>query len=366
MSPQFGSPTNRIGIRSDPHGSPRTKTRASLPAPAKFLQQQGGIEALLQVAAKGVYERGKGVYERGEKLGINQKVRDAVVEVRKNVQNLQTPRPPSSSRGSSDLIRWSLDEGRAVPSSQRILPPQKSQKLMEHRNKVLGTMLDVATDELRVVTSKAPESMEAKQYIEAIDVALAKIQFIQVYLDDSSIPLPDDDEPEIFSSPQNTPTKLDEPADIIGSIDSAGPASGEETPNTRPEIKTDPPTPASPAASEKTPENNSSQPLEMAPLGADLPVTERPKAPVPTRSSLAQSSFAFMLEPDQTASSPPKPSSPFSAASKKNPAPARERAAFLFGDASDDDESLMGKKKDVNVLADNGFSLGTMKGARSS
>lgn len=353
MGTQFGSPTIRSDVQAHGQRVPGTKARASLPSPARFLQQQGGVEALLQVAAKGVYER-------GEKLGINQRVRDAVVEVRKNVRELQAPRPMSSSRKSSDLMRWSLDEGRTISS------PQKSLKMMENRNKVLGKMLDVATEDLRTVTSKAPEGMDAKQYIEAIDIGLAKIQFIQVYLDDSSMPLPEEEEPEAPSSShsQHAPTQVDEPADIIGSIDSPGPASGEQTPKPVPVIK--PNTSDPPAPLDQTSKPSSAQPLETAPLGADLVVTERPRLPVPTRSSLAQSSFAFMLEPDQTASSPPKTSLPFAAFSKKTSAPAREKASFLFGDASDDDDSLMGKKKSVQVSAENDFSMGTMKGSKKS
>lgn len=76
-SPPFYSPP------STPSGqttSPRQKlmrTKSPLPSPARFLQQQG-VGDLFQGAARGLLDR-------GERLGINQAVRDAVVEAKKNV-----------------------------------------------------------------------------------------------------------------------------------------------------------------------------------------------------------------------------------------------------------------------------------------
>ena len=78
-----------------------SRTKSPLPSPARFLQQQGGVEALFQGAAKGVFDR-------GERLGINKAVRDAVGEVKKNMQGLQTSRNSSTKRRPSDGMRWSL------------------------------------------------------------------------------------------------------------------------------------------------------------------------------------------------------------------------------------------------------------------
>lgn len=60
--------------------SPRQKlsrTKSPLPSPARFLQQQG-VGDLFQGAARGLLDR-------GERLGINQAVRGAVEEAKKNV-----------------------------------------------------------------------------------------------------------------------------------------------------------------------------------------------------------------------------------------------------------------------------------------
>jgi TBC1 domain family protein 5 len=307
-----------------------SRSRTPLPSPARFLQQQGGVEALLQGAAKNVLEQ-------GEKLGINQKLRDAVGEVKKNVREFKSPRPTPNPRRTSDVARWSLDEGRYLP------PSNTAVVLMEERNQVLARMLDVATEELRLLTLKSDPVTDIKQYQEAIDIAIAKIQFVQVYLQDSSLPLPGEDE-----ATSTHPINIESPK-----IEEIG-AKPSDTRKSAPTISMSPANAGLPEVSRAVPEATN-------PLDKGLPVTERPKAPVPTRSSLAQSSFAFMLEPDQTAP-PPKTSSTFLSSNKKHNAPAREKAAFLFGDVSDADH--IGRKNST-VGAEEEFNLGTIKGKES-
>lgn len=76
--------SSRPSTPSDLTLSPRQKlmrTRSPLPSAASFLQQQGGVGELFQGAARGLLDR-------GERLGINQAVRDAVGEAKKNVSGL--------------------------------------------------------------------------------------------------------------------------------------------------------------------------------------------------------------------------------------------------------------------------------------
>ncbi|KAG4217407.1 hypothetical protein PC116_g34112 [Phytophthora cactorum] len=87
------------------------------------------------------------------------------------------------------------------------------------------------------------------------------------------------------------------------------------------------------------------------PLGSGAPAAsiakklERPQPPIPTRSTLAQSSFSWMLEPDAApSSSSPSifpsnlPSATESSHRKRPSANAnRERTAFLFGEVAADD-----------------------------
>ena len=164
--------------------SPRDMLRrqkSPLPSPVRFLQQQGGVEGLFRGAAKGVFER-------GERLGINQAVRDAVGEVRQNMQGLQVSRTNSVRH---EGTRWSLDEGKSVPSSRTSI------SAMNMRNKQLARMLDQAMTELRKVS--VSKEVNTEKYSEAMDIAIAKVDFVKIYLEDATMPLPPDS-PELHPS----------------------------------------------------------------------------------------------------------------------------------------------------------------------
>lgn len=309
------------------------KRRSPLPSPARFIQQQGGVEAILQGAARGMYHR-------GEKMGINQRVRDAVGEVKKNMQNLQTP--PSHSRRSLVTSRWSLDEGRSVPSSQTL------QATMEKRNQDLARMLDEAMTGLRSVTQESTASREA--IIESIDIAVAKMQFVKVYLEDASMALPEQ------------PQQADRPETLIvervrGSVlRSPQPFQPPFSSRDNQIVEADT------LVSVAKPEANGKARESPSPANETTAKATRPVS-VPTRSNLAQSSFAFMLEPDQissTTSSPAKEVSPFSAPSKQRAG--REKAAFLFGEVSETTEVISAKRRNTQES----FDLGTMRGANES
>jgi TBC1 domain family member 5 len=335
-------------FRARPFGAGRG---ASLPSPSRFIQSQGGMEALLQSATKGVLER-------GEKLGINQAVRDAMGEIRRNVQHLQDSRqaeprryPPSSPLG---------DRGaRGVAA-------------LERRNQQLAAMLDETIDSLKaVVDSKLDDRAKS---LELIELAAAKMQFVKIYLEDSTMEVPEvvegpsldaknvgvaidvkmEGEPvtPTMQTPQSprtpllakTPVIEPDPIPAISTLSISGAATklaaGPPT--------TEPPLPAGPlppdamdteTASGSSPRTTSLQTTAAAP--SRIPAS-RPAPPIPTRSTLAQSSFAWMLEPDSTPLSSSKgPSSPGSSAPsspnkhRKRPSghgASRGRNAFLFGE----------------------------------
>ncbi|EAQ90925.1 hypothetical protein CHGG_02860 [Chaetomium globosum CBS 148.51] len=117
--------------------------RAPLSTSARILQQPGGVEALLQGAAKNMIER-------GEKLGINQAVRDAMGEFRRNVQGLQ--------------------ETRSTPNGGRSL-----------------------------------------KHIEAVEIAAAKVQFVKACLEDPTLALPEEELPPINTLAISSPTEASAP-----------------------------------------------------------------------------------------------------------------------------------------------------------
>lgn len=338
LQPQDVRPGTPLG-----HGvSPRMKfpgSRSPLPSPARFLQQQGGVEALLQGAAKGVFDR-------GEKLGINQAVRDAVGEVKKNMQGLQASRTNSfSSKRNSEVTRWSLDEGRSVTSSRAALTS------MVARNQQLSRMLHQAMSELRLVSALTDGSKDT--YVNAIDLAVAKVDFVKIYLEDSTMPLPAEDEISSSaiptsslsaSSPIPTPQKRPEsptPITITPSMPDPVPKStgADVTPISTPSIVA----PENTKLELTTPDRGAT--ISTKPDPNDSITShghlKRPAVPVPTRSTIANSSFSWMLDSDDSSTSglgnkDPFPKSPSSFATPSNRKPisgaSREKAAFLFGE----------------------------------
>ncbi|OTB08631.1 hypothetical protein M426DRAFT_316640 [Hypoxylon sp. CI-4A] len=306
-------------------------------SPSRFKPPQASIETLFQGAAKGVLER-------GEKLGINQAVRDAVVEIRRNVQEAR-----SSMKANRDLFSEPGPNNTAM----------RAVAMMDRRNRRLATLLD---EPLSVLRNLASSDIEDKQkHQDALEIATAKIQFIKVYLEDSTLVLPDEEEP-VSSLSSGTPTGGEVKVDA-GPLNDAVAALALSTPiqandsqdsdNTKSQL--DSPMP-------DADKMDTDDPLDSGTIATATTTEkklERPQAPIPTRSTLAQSSFSWMLEPETTASStsaspifPPKLSSSSSSSNnhhrKKSSANAsRERTAFLFGEVSADESGQAVLPEDI-------------------
>ncbi|KAH7329156.1 rab-GTPase-TBC domain-containing protein [Stachybotrys elegans] len=294
--------------------------RSPLHSPTRFIQQQGGMEALLQGAAKGA----KGVLERSEKLGISQAVRDAMGEIRKNMQGLNDPR--------------SLPRSPRIDSSAEAAV--KAVAAMERRNKRLADMLDETVTNLRAVSASNLED-KAKS-LELIDIAAAKVQFVQIYLADSSMDLPGSNhpvEPESMSveTPLEAPEAKNDAAE--GETTAKEPVAEEPEPPldigsltvTENDVTVQKKDGGRSPANADVMDTDDVQP-ESQPARAPSP--KRPN-PIPTRSTLAQSSFSWMLEPGEPHGKPAP------TASRSPPSPqrkrginnaSREKNAFLFGE----------------------------------
>jgi TBC1 domain family member 5 len=316
--------------------------------PSRFMQQQGGVEALFQGAAKGLLER-------SEKLGVNQAVRDALVEIRRNVHDAKT-----SMKASRDLFAES------GPNS----PAARAVAAMDRRNKQLALLLDESVTSLKALARS--ENYDDKEYVEALEVATAKIQFVKVYLEDSTMVLPDDEQSKPGSAIMSpTEPELEVPSDAVAAMVISTPEIGSfESPNpeepsaptaqvpasavtpseptaehTGPApMDTDDPLPAPEAGIPSIPEETETTTITTDPLAEPTGPLQRPQPPIPTRSTLAQSSFAWMLEPDQSGD----PSSgleskqaakltkipPLQNHKKPSSNANRERTAFLFGEVT--------------------------------
>ncbi|KAI9669250.1 MAG: hypothetical protein M1829_005127 [Trizodia sp. TS-e1964] len=144
------------------------RTKSPLSSPGKLIQKHGGLEALLQTAAKGVMEQ-------SEKLGVNKAVRDAVEEVKRNVQGLQSSGNPTR-----------------MKSPERLGPTAKSQDLktnkismldIEKRNKGLSVELTEVIEQLKECqNASSPEALAS---------AITQLEKIKKFLEDSTLPLTD-------------------------------------------------------------------------------------------------------------------------------------------------------------------------------
>ncbi|KAL7789271.1 RabGAP/TBC [Trichoderma afarasin] len=287
--------------------------RSPIRSPSKFLQQQGGVENMIQ-----------GVLEKSEKLGINQALRDAVGEIKRNMQG--------------------LNEGLSSPYPRVVLADDGAAKalaVMQRRNDQLASLLEETVMSLRALSVSNLE--DKARSLDIIEVAAAKVQFVQIYLQDASMDIPTADSPtseeaqlaaekredkEIKKAPP--PEKENQPLSPVSGTNASGPnlskADSKLGDVKKPEKIQDPLSNAAEATS------NDSKKEEVLSEG-------QPKTPVavsiPARSTIAQSSFSWMLEPEESGplQTPPIGKSPTSQQKRRNNNASREKNAFLFGEA---------------------------------
>lgn len=288
------------------------RQRATGARSPSFMNQQVGVEAIFQGAAKGA----RGVFERGEKLGINQAVRDAMGEIRRNVQGFNESRH-------SPRLPGEVSSGDA--------PALTALATLEHRNRQLASMLEETITSLKEVSASNLE--DKNKSLELIEIAAAKVQFVKIYLEDPSMEVPvmvdppaDEDQMQVDNAPGDhaSATAQDESDLQISSLSLADDKqSGMEAEKMEAEVQ------------EPTSGTTTHTPVD--PLSSDSRPSERP-GPIPTRSTLAQSSFSWMLEPNETSMPEPRAASksPSASSHKKGSSnsASRERSAFLFGEVT--------------------------------
>ncbi|KAK1055610.1 hypothetical protein LTR33_014094 [Friedmanniomyces endolithicus] len=139
-------------------------------------RQPTNLEAVLQSTARTLYARG------------GQAVRGAVEEVHKRAQEIQnSPTPSLPSR-----VEFAAKDSRTL---------ERRLKALDKRNQVLARLLEGAVGELWDVqgllagqnSTERMEDIENHQveHVEALSLAIAKVQYVQVYLGDASLPVPE-------------------------------------------------------------------------------------------------------------------------------------------------------------------------------
>ena len=159
-----------------PQGSVDFARRSPLRSPSRYLSESGGIEAMLQDAAKGVYQR-------TERLGLNQALRGAV-------QQLQAVNSSPRRYGSS--ARQSIDESGATASESHAL--QQRILSLESRNKALAKLVQAAMEDLND-QARTFEEEKSEAAANKLTLTVAKLQFVHVYLDNPTLPLGDEGQP---------------------------------------------------------------------------------------------------------------------------------------------------------------------------
>ena len=331
-----------------------TRPFSPMRSPARFLQEQGGIEGILHEAAKGVYSK-------SEKWGVGKALLGAV-------QGLQSGTSSPRRLPGTD-VRWSLDSGQAVSSLENSELTSRIETL-EQRNKALAKMLEKAMKDLWA-QEKLFDKEKQEEAANALTLAIAKVQFVQVYLEDSTMPLVAEAPAQEPSTPleyDSTTLILEKNKTTDGSSDpqrekpSLSPAAA-ATKTIKHETQSieASQSPEHPPSTSQPP----SAPASQTPPPISKPTKNRP-GPSPfhhPRPSLAQSSFSWILGEDQRKSSFVS-ASPYPPEEKRLN-PARAKAGFLFGDDKHDargSAEAKGKKGKEEKEEDDGFRLGTLKG----
>lgn len=290
-------------------------------SPGKFLQEHGGIEGIIQEAAKGVSNR-------GEKWGVSRALRGAY-------EGLQSAGSTPQRLGVA--ARWPLNPSN-VGTDEMANLTAKIQNL-EQRNVGLAKLLEKAMEDLwiqqRELTEETPNHA-----IDALSLAIAKVQFVQVYLENPTMLLPAEEAPRDF---------IKDPAlQLVTTADLGSPSrrnAHAQSPTRRAPVKEgrrktkldgqEASLPISPRSPSK-PVTASGTPVGSIP-SLDLPQNDTDSnVPPRSRPALAQSSFSWMLGQEQRISEFVA-ASPFSTEQDRG----RGRAGFLFGDeeAGDGKES---------------------------
>lgn len=327
-----------------------SRARQRVGSPKSFLGPQGaGLEAVLQGAAKNVLER-------GSQWGVGKALRDAVGEVRKNVEAYQngavsgqsTPRSGGREFRAPNIASAAAAQRPGLDRSHSANPLKRIADL-ERRNKDLGKMLEGAVAELWEHHREQTESQKSKDEehssnaaMEALSLAIAKVQFVQVYLEDSSIPLPIDESTDQAST-ANAAANLAPPSPVL---QEPAPVASPTT-----SISVSGSTPAITEPSQKPSPQSASPPASKAPAMTRLAPRSRPQ--------LTSSNFSWMLGEESASSNFASGAahSTFASDEKRR----MKGKGFLFGDEDEEDSSAKDNKGKRGSISGKGVG----KGAKS-
>ncbi|KAI9885042.1 MAG: hypothetical protein M1823_003176 [Watsoniomyces obsoletus] len=347
------------------------RRKSPMGSPTRYIRRQG-IDVLLQDAAKAVYQR-------GEKWGVNKAVREAVDEMKKNMQGLQQLQSgalsPRGEKGNDNNLRWSLDEGGYISPTSSALPPTGKEiegevEKLHRRNRALAKILGLALEELKNTNDDNDD--EKKTFpSEDLETLLKTIDFVRNRLENSSLSIIEEKENKEGPSMKTPPNDSEFPIETQSVIPTKSTfQQTDSTPRTPPPKTTEPiippstPTPTTRNPSTTINEEDTTTSTESSRYQTPDNSTRHSSKPslsdhhdnqTPTRPSLANSPFSWILggggsESDQESSHKNnnnnynkdwRAAQFFNTASFTTPATERKTGGkapgFLFGDESDDD-----------------------------
>ena len=259
------------------------RIKPPLPSPASYLRRRQAIDILLHDAAQAVYQQ-------GERWGVNQAVRDAVVEVKKNMSGLQQQSGTLSSLSSS-----SLDEATYTTTSNSVETQEQQQ-----RDRVLAEILDDALNDLRTMRSNH-KILSSAGPSPALEAALTKISLVKERLVNVSRPLEKGDQEEgskVSSGPMVNGDGSGKPRSSMSEIGQA--SSTREGGASRRTSEEFIPSPCSTPSTNTTNNNNNSTPSANHARGG----------PITDHHAFTTEGSSIFLTPDQAtspSSSPPPP-----------------------------------------------------------
>lgn len=321
INPLSEEPIARVSTpQSRGHRRFKSQQASPSPSPARFSTPQRQLEGLFSNVSSN-FQKGA---EGWSVQNVSKALRGAVGEARRNIEQLQVNHSRSAS---VDIPRNSTSNEPSAPTTQTDLEDRL--KKFEERNKALSAMLDTAQETLR--KWKADNAQLAMQGEDAFNTALARIQFVSVYLTDADVPIPpstpevEKKQPPLQIEEAQKGTNSDTPEEAQLQTE----PHPELQPTTKPITTIDAPQsqlqpdPPSPTPKSKDPKPDSTPPLSQPSISPSLPTLNTPDPTPPksllsaspptsstsssnprtSRPALSDSSFSFMLGESRTRTS---------------------------------------------------------------
>jgi TBC1 domain family member 5 len=328
------SQTSRLRADITPRGSRSPQHRPSPGAsPARFAAPQKQLEAIFQQVSGGIQQRTEGWNS------VSKAVRGAVGEVKRNMALQQNSHSRQSSVDGFSGGSGTPRKGGRTDVAATVEQLEHRLSALETRNKALSKMLEGALTSLRSMNDTSQTNKEDNE--EAFNVTLAKIQFVSVYLADSEIPIPQQDE----DMSVNQKRGREELKQITQEAETAKPPEGKEEmqAETEPKILEE--------AKAQT-EQASVKPIRQLSPSPNLEVKSSA-----TRPSLAESSFSFMLGENRHRSS--FVSSVSDLPEQRRDSESKARPKQLWAEEKEKDGK---QRKGSAESEDDGFTMSSLRG----